>query len=142
MIARFAPSAGTVLLALSLAGCTVSEANTPDTALAANAHGVDALDVEQLATLVSSGKAVLIDVRTPEEFAEGHIAGAVNMPLDSFDPAAVPLVPDKQTVIYCRSGKRSLEAAQRLAEETGSAVHLAGGTIAWSSAGGRLTLAD
>lgn len=127
-------------LALALGGCT-AEANTATPAVAAVAAGIRALDVRQFAALIESGKAVLIDVRTAEEFAEGHIAGAVNMPLDAFDPALVPQVAGKQTVLYCRSGKRSLAAAEMLASATGSATHLAGGILGWQSAGGQITAA-
>ena len=142
MIGRISGIAAAALTVLSLCGCAITEAGTADDAVAHAVNGVAVLDAERLSGLVAAGKAVLIDVRTAEEFAAGHIAGAVNMPIGSFDPAAVPFVPGKQTVLYCRSGKRSREAAKLLAAETGRAVHLAGGTIAWTSAGGRLTLAD
>jgi rhodanese-related sulfurtransferase len=127
---------------LALAACTETEANTADVSGTVILDGVTTLDVPQLAALTESGKAVLIDVRTPEEFAQGHIAGAVNMPLDSFDPATVPHVPGKQTVLYCRSGKRSLAAAEQLAVATGSAVHMDGGILAWEAAGMRVTAAE
>jgi phage shock protein E len=142
VIGRAPGLASAAALALALAGCTASEANTADGPPAEAAQGIAALDVTQFAALVEAGKAVLIDVRTPEEFAEGHIAGAVNMPLDGFDPAAVPQVPGKQTVLHCRSGKRSLAAAQQLASATGGATHLAGGIVAWRAAGRKVTAAQ
>lgn len=141
MITR-ASKIATVALALAIGGCTASEANTANPALAAAAQGIRALEVRQFAALIESGKAVLIDVRTAEEFAEGHIAGAMNMPLDAFDPARVPQVEGKQTVLYCRSGKRSLAAAEMLAAATGSAAHLAGGILVWQSEGGKITAAE
>lgn len=97
---------------------------------------VDEIDAAVMAARMAAGEIVLVDVRTPEEFAEGHIEGAVNMPLDQFDPAAVPQAEGKETVIYCRSGRRSEMAAQYLAEATGeNAVHLDGGILAWEEAG-------
>jgi len=75
-------------------------------------------------------------VRTPEEFAEGHLEGAVNIPLDTFDSAALPDPEGAQRVLYCRSDRRSGIAADRLAEATGrDAVHLEGGILAWEDAG-------
>nr|WP_279639205.1 rhodanese-like domain-containing protein [Sphingomicrobium sediminis] len=76
---------------------------------------------------------IFIDVRTPEEYAEGHIPGARLMPLAEFDPAALD---GEMVVLYCRSGRRSEEAAVRLAAHRGETVaHMEGGIIAWEEAG-------
>ncbi len=57
----------------------------------------------------------LIDVRTPEEFSEGYIDGAINLPLDSIKAGNMPQVSKDSTVyVYCRSGNRSAEAKQKL----------------------------
>lgn len=59
---------------------------------------------------------LLVDVRTPEEFAEGHIPGAINVPNESISdtpPGELP-DPDQEIYVYCRSGRRSREAAQKL----------------------------
>ena len=88
-----------------------------------------------LADRLAAGEVRLIDVRTPEEFAEGHIAGAINIPLDTFDPDRLPQAGSRETVLYCRSDRRSGIAAQRLAAATGkTAVHLEGGILAWEAA--------
>lgn len=60
--------------------------------------------------------AVLIDVRTPQEFAEGHLAGALNIPLNDIQKVIASQVPDKNKTIllYCRSGNRSATAANQL----------------------------
>ena len=61
--------------------------------------------------------AILVDVRTEEEYSEGHIAGAILLPLDSIDKDSVrESVGDKKTVIivYCQSGKRSSQALEKL----------------------------
>ena len=59
--------------------------------------------------------AVLLDVRTPEEYRQGHIPGSVNIPLDGIRRAANK-VPEKDTplFVYCRSGSRSSQAVQAL----------------------------
>ncbi|ANY19683.1 putative adenylyltransferase/sulfurtransferase MoeZ [Tsuneonella dongtanensis] len=139
MTVRTRLSVAAAALALAVTGCSTSEANTAAADVASVSEGIASLDARQLGALVDAGKVVLVDVRTPEEFAEGHIAGAVNMPLDQFEPGAVPQVADKQTVLYCRSGKRSLTAAEMLEDATGSAVHLAGGILAWQESGRSVT---
>jgi phage shock protein E len=66
--------------------------------------------------LVAEG-ARLVDVRTPEEFAEGHARGAVNIPFDQMGARAAELgAPDTRVVVYCRSGRRSGIAAEKLRE--------------------------
>jgi phage shock protein E len=64
--------------------------------------------------LVQAG-ARLVDVRTPGEFAAGHIPGAINIPLQQLDSRLGELQPmDSAVVVYCRSGHRSGNAARRL----------------------------
>ena len=60
--------------------------------------------------------ALVIDVRTPGEFASGHVDGAVNLPMDRFGKNYAKLVPDRgrQVIIYCQSGVRSVQASQFL----------------------------
>lgn len=59
---------------------------------------------------------ILLDVRRADEFASGHIPGAVNLPNEEIGKAEIPALPDKnQTIyIYCRSGNRSKQAADKL----------------------------
>ena len=59
---------------------------------------------------------VLLDVRTPEEFAEGHIGGAVLLSYDQVEQKAASLLRDKDNpiIVYCRSGRRSAIAAESL----------------------------
>lgn len=97
---------------------------------------VTTLDVGQLRALLDADKAMLIDVRTPEEFAEGHIAGAINIPLDRFDPLHLPGSGERETILYCRSDRRSGLAATQYVEATGKPIrHLDGGILAWQEAG-------
>ncbi|MGE0787805.1 MAG: rhodanese-like domain-containing protein [Sandaracinaceae bacterium] len=62
---------------------------------------------------VQSG-ATLLDVRTPEEFASGHIEGAINIPVDEVDRRMTEIPADRGVVVYCRSGGRSARAAATL----------------------------
>ncbi len=68
--------------------------------------------------LVKEG-AVLLDVRTPEEFAAGHVEGALNIPVQVLEQQLAKLPQkDRPIVIYCRSGRRSA-AAKTLLEQAG-----------------------
>ncbi|MBL8145321.1 MAG: rhodanese-like domain-containing protein, partial [Anaerolineae bacterium] len=59
----------------------------------------------------------LVDVRTPEEFASGHLPGAVNIPLQELPGRLGEIAVGEPVVLYCRSGNRSGQAAQLLAGE-------------------------
>jgi rhodanese-related sulfurtransferase len=78
---------------------------------------------------------LLIDVRTPEEFASGHIAGAVNIPVDALSGRLSEIPNDQPVVVYCRSGNRSATASQILHSAGYPTVYDLGGIIAWSGAG-------
>ncbi len=91
---------------------------------------------EQLRAMIADGAALVVDVREPDEFASGHIEGAVNLPLSSFDPGKLPQAPGKTTVLQCAGGKRSGMALDRCAQaEAVVDTHLAGGIGAWKAAG-------
>ena len=59
---------------------------------------------------------IILDVRRPDEFAEGHIPGAINVPNEEIGTAEIAELPDKSQLIlvYCRSGRRSKEASEKL----------------------------
>ncbi len=61
---------------------------------------------------------IILDVRTPEEFGEKHIPGAVNIPNETIGTEEIPDLPDKEQLIlvYCRSGNRSKQASGKLAD--------------------------
>ena len=60
---------------------------------------------------------IILDVRRPDEFAEGHIPNAINVPNETIGTDEIPALPDKHqlVMVYCRSGRRSKEAAAKLA---------------------------
>jgi rhodanese-related sulfurtransferase len=78
---------------------------------------------------------LLLDVRTPQEFNGGHIAGAVNIPLQSLPQRINELPQDRSIVLYCRSGNRSRTAANMLAGAGYSDVYDLGGIIKWQRSG-------
>lgn len=76
---------------------------------------------------------VLLDVRTEQEYAQGHIPGALLIPNTELSEKAADLLPDKEQMIlvYCRSGRRSAEAARTLADMGYTQVYDFGGIIDW-----------
>ena len=77
-------------------------------------NGIGRLTNEQFRKEAKKPNTVIIDVRTPEEFQAGHIEGAVLMDYletEKFVKQVVALDPDKQYLLYCRTGKRSMNAA-------------------------------
>jgi rhodanese-related sulfurtransferase len=93
------------------------------------------LTAVDLKALLDAGKAVIIDVREADEFAAGHIAGALNLPLSRFDPSKLPAANGKLLVLNCAGGRRSAAALDRCAEaQAGVDTHLYGGIGAWKAA--------
>ncbi len=95
-------------------------------------------DVNGFAELIADSSVVILDVRTAAEFAEGHIQGAILIDQGQSDfvekaKSALPI--DKKIAIYCRSGRRSANAAGKLADIGYKCVNLKGGIIAWKDAG-------
>lgn len=81
---------------------------------------------------------VILDVRTPAEFASGHIAGAVNVDFESgkFDQDIQKLENSKTYAVYCRSGNRSGQATSIMAKNGFNSVfNLNGGVIDWTASG-------
>lgn len=79
----------------------------------------------------ATDSAVLIDVRTPDEFAEGHIEGAVNIPLDRIGHARVAPTTAAPLFVYCASGARSDRACRELARRGYTAARNIGGIGRW-----------
>jgi rhodanese-related sulfurtransferase len=115
------------LLALtSLASAAVLSAETPPAAIAP-----DQL-VQQMEK--KDANLLLLDVRTPEEFAAGHIPGAVNIPHDQLPNRLAELAgaKNKEVVVYCRSGRRSAIAQETLSKQGFTSVkHLEGDMLKW-----------
>lgn len=77
----------------------------------------------------------VVDVRSPEEYAAGHVPGAVNVPLDQVDVRSTELTADPAVHVICQSGGRSMKAAEMLAARGVRVLSVAGGTKAWIESG-------
>ena len=76
---------------------------------------------------------IILDVRREDEFVAGHIPGAINLANESIDTKEIPELPDKGRLIlvYCRSGRRSKEAAEKLAKLGYTNIVEFGGILDW-----------
>ena len=76
---------------------------------------------------------IILDVRRPDEFAEGHIPGAINVPNEEIGTAEISELPNKSQLIlvYCRSGRRSKEASEKLVKLGYTNIVEFGGILDW-----------
>lgn len=126
----------TLVLVMSLIACNGQQSQQRDSSTSSTEVNakmsskpisiVDEIDLEQ---------AILIDVRTPEEFNAGHIQKALNINFfdENFIEQIQELPTDKPLYIYCRSGKRSLNASKALSQLGLEVVNLEGGFNAYSA---------
>lgn len=104
---------------------------------------VKSIDVNLASDYISTNKYILVDVRQAGEYSAGHIKGAVNIDYynDSFTKLFEKQFPDKNKsyIIYCRSGARSMYAAEML-QQLGykNVINMQGGILSWQSAGKNL----
>jgi phage shock protein E len=101
------------------------------------------LNVSEFSQKITEPDVIILDVRTPEEFASGHIEGALNIDFNSGDFAneITRLNPSENYAIYCRSGSRSGQAASIMHKAGFHDVsNLNGGVIDWTNAGLPLVL--
>ncbi|WP_128436538.1 rhodanese-like domain-containing protein [Streptomyces cyaneus] len=101
-------------------------------------HGPLALDVDEARSRLAG--LTVVDVRTPGEYATGHLPDALNIPLDRIESAlpALRRLPGEQLLVVCASGARSQNACRVLAEHGIRAMTLTGGTQGWAQRGHEL----
>jgi rhodanese-related sulfurtransferase len=89
-----------------------------------------------VADRVRFGRAVLVDIREPDEFSRRHVKGALSRPLSGFDAAHLQIEPGKEVIFTCRSGMRTAANCARLARSVdGVAFVLEGGVDGWAADG-------
>lgn len=91
------------------------------------------MDPAEAIRLLDAGKAVAVDVREPDEYEEGHIPGALLLPLGQVRDRAEQTLPDKNAcwLIYCRTGRRSADAAACLERMGYTNLYNLGGVLSW-----------
>jgi rhodanese-related sulfurtransferase len=131
-----AAAAAAVVAALAAAGCSGGD----DGGGAVREAVIETISPGDAAGLLADAPdgLVVLDVRTPEEFAAGHLAGAVNLDFYAAGFAADLAGLDRETpyLLYCRSGNRSAETREMMRDLGFLAVHeIAGGISSWVEAG-------
>jgi rhodanese-related sulfurtransferase len=102
---------------------------------------IDEVDVQELATALDAG-ARLFDVREPDEYTDGHVPGAVLIPLGTVGDHVEEFRGDGPTYVICKSGGRSMRACEVLATNGITAINVAGGTTAWINSGRDVVTGD
>jgi rhodanese-related sulfurtransferase len=98
----------------------------------------ESITPQQAQTLLKSGeKVTLLDVRTPDEFTQEHIEGALLIPLQTLDKnlALIANVKNQKIIVYCHSGTRSVAASRILADNGFSPLNVKGGITEWKAQG-------
>jgi rhodanese-related sulfurtransferase len=125
-----------ILTAFALAFSTVLVGATPIAAQtqAPAAQQVPLIEPAQVRGLIAlGGKITIVDVRRPDETAQGTIPGAILMPLDNLPNTFSSLPKKGKLIVYCRSGHRSAQAVQFLLDHGyKNAVGMNGGYLAWT----------
>ena len=129
--------------ALSVAFTTIATAGEPAATAPASAPAAAAVAVAPMspeALLEHQSRhpdhLFVLDVRTPQEYAEGHVPGAVNVPYDQLASRLAEVPKDKDVVLYCKSGRRAGIAADVLAANGYTRLsHLEGDMPAWVAKG-------
>ena len=100
----------------------------------AGASALTTVSVQQLREAAQSG-ALVLDVREPFEYAEGHVEGSLLVPLASVAARSGEFPKDEPVYVFCRTGNRSLQAAQTLVAAGFTDVrNVEGGIVAWTAA--------
>ncbi len=108
------------------------------TSSCARQESVTSVDANHFENAIHANSVQLIDVRSANEYAEGHIAHAANIDAlqnDFLAKAQRSLSKKKPAYVYCRSGKRSMMAANKLAKAGYKVINLRGGILEWMDAG-------
>ena len=129
-----------LLLTFLFTSCT-GEQNSSSTAQNTNSNtdstvkAYRQITMNEAASMMKSEKDyIILDVRRPDEFSAGHIPNAINVPNEIIGTSEISELPDKDQLIlvYCRSGRRSKEASQKLVDLGYTNVVEFGGILDWS----------
>ncbi|USL95922.1 rhodanese-like domain-containing protein [Riemerella anatipestifer] len=112
-------------LVLGLTSCQTT-GKAKDTGIIWCAADTKSTNEANLSKIINAPNSILVDVRTPEEFAEGSANGAINIPLDQLENHLDKLNSSQDIVLFCRSGRRSEEAKTILEKHGFKKVYNAG----------------
>ena len=115
-----------LLSALMFAGCAGTSNNHTNT--------YRSITMDEAVTMMAQETGyIILDVRRPDEYAAGHIPNAINVPNESIGTSDIPELPDKDQLImvYCRSGRRSKEASEKLVKLGYTSIVEFGGILDW-----------
>lgn len=106
-------------------------------ACSSGSDAVEKVDSAEAVEIIEAGEHTVIDVRTPAEFAAGHVDGSENIDVSagSFEQQVEQLDKDEEYVVYCQSGNRSAQAADKMAELGFTEIVDGGGIVDLQSAG-------
>jgi phage shock protein E len=133
-----AACAATLAYAAPPAASAADAAKAPAAPAANAAFRKSVTPAELAARRAGRNAPVVLDVRAPGEFAEGHVPGAINVPHDQVEARLAELrqYRDREVVVYCRSGRRAGHAAEVLQRHGFTKLeHLAGDMPGWTAAG-------
>lgn len=119
---------------LALAGCSSAPAEPAGDSAPTEANAAyRKITADEARALMDAGDPVIVDVRTPQEYADGHIPGAINIPVETIgaDKPAELADTDAELVVYCRTGVRSKQASDKLVDLGYTNVNDMGGIVDW-----------
>jgi phage shock protein E len=133
---RFIGTVFVMAVAVLLTACSAVPFSSPIAPAAQSQNLPSDFDVATAASLRGRNEVVMLDVRTPEEYAQGHIPGVVLIPLDQVPNRLADIPKDKTVIVTCQSGNRSGQAAKLLREKGYTNIHnMLGGFTAWEKDG-------
>lgn len=116
---------------------------TVESCFEAKAGSVQMINPDEAAALLDAEDAILVDVRSQEAYQAGHIANAINIPVESENLEALiaNLDQDKPVMVYCNKGGQSAECARILEEKGFTKIYdLDGGLSSWEASGRKIVL--
>lgn len=121
---------------LFVGACQSASTKNTDSGVPNVAADIKEISPSEAQTAVAKAYSQFIDVRTPEEYAGGHAARAVNIPLDTLTSSLDKLEKNEPVYLICQTGNRSKKAAVMLKDAGfNNVLNITGGTVAWQAAG-------